>query len=149
MATQQVRLLILLACLGLPGSDGVGQEAQRHLELVCSIESTTPTMANEDVRKLFLGVPTVSNGVRLIPLRNSSDPLLTEVFLQKVIFMSERNYERQLVSRVFRLGGTRPPKYTDIGELLDAVRQSPAAMTFMWSDQVAQTYGVKSCGVLW
>ncbi len=149
MRTRQVNIIILLACLGLHAGYSVGQSEQRHLELVCSAESTTPSLTNKEVRKLFLGVPMEKNGVRLKPLRNSSDPLVTEVFLQKIIFMSKRNYERQLVSRVFRLGGTRPPIYTDFGELMDQLRQTPEALTFMWSDQVAQTDGVKSCGVLW
>jgi hypothetical protein len=149
MAKVQARLVMLLVCLGLLGGDGSGQETQRHLVLVCSTESSIPSLSQQEVRKLFLGVPTVRNGIRLKPLRNETEPRVSEVFLQKVIFMSQRSYERQLVSRVFRLGGTRPPVFTEMGELLDELRQSPGALSYMWSDQVAQTYGVKSCGVLW
>ncbi|MCL5669464.1 MAG: hypothetical protein M1392_05745 [Gammaproteobacteria bacterium] len=47
------------------------------------------------------------DGVQLVPLLNTGDPMLYEVFLQKVIFLSARNYERQVLSRVFRMGGRR------------------------------------------
>ena len=63
--------------------------------------------------------------------------------------MSKRKYERQLVSRVFRLGGERPPVYTNIPELIDELRQVPESLTYMWSDQLAHADGVKSIGVLW
>lgn len=149
MCKQQVKLIILLVCLCLVSINGTTQTPQRRLLLVCGVESTIPSLSHKEVRKLFLGAPTAIDGMRLRPLRNASDPLITEVFLQKIIFMSKRNYERQLVSRVFRLGGGRPPVYTNIQELIDELRQSPEALTYMWSDQLAHADGVKSIGVLW
>ncbi len=149
MRKRQVKIIIFFLCLCVASINGAAQTTQRRLLLVSSMESTTPSLSLKEVRKLFLGVPVVKNGVRLRPLRNASDPLITEVFLQKIIFMSKRNYERQLVSRVFRLGGERPPVYTNISELIDELRQTPQALTYMWSDQVALTDNVKSIGVLW
>jgi hypothetical protein len=149
MCKQQVKLIILLVCLCLVSINGTTQTSQRRLLLVCGMESTTPSLSHKEVRKLFLGVPTVVDGVRLRALRNASDPLITEVFLQKIIFMSKGTYERQLVSRVFRLGGERPPVHTDLPKLIDELRQSPEALTYMWADQLAHADGVKSIGVLW
>lgn len=149
MHKQQVKLDILLVCLLLVSIGGAAQTTPRRLLLVCSVESTIPSLSHEEVRKLFLGIPTEKNGVRLKPLRNATDALITEVFLQKIIFMSKQKYERQLVSRMFRVGGSRPPVYTTIAELIDALRRSPEALTYMWSNQLAQADGVKTIGVLW
>jgi len=144
-----VKTMALLVCLCLAGIAAAVESSQRDLLLVCGTESTIPQLSREEVRKLFLGVPIVKDGIRLKPLRNASDELITEVFLQKTVFMSKRSYERQLLSRVFRLGGSRPPVYTDITELTAELRRSPESVTYMWSDQVTQANAVKSIGVLW
>ena len=149
MGKRWIKISVLLACVCLLAGSGGGQESERHLVLVCSTEANIPLLSHHEVREVFLGVPTVKNGVRLKPLRNASDPLLAEVVLQKVIFMSKRNYKRQLASRVFRLGGARPPEFTDQEELTDALRASPAALTFMWSNQVTSADGIKLCGLSW
>ena len=142
-------LLVLLLCLSLVSLHGAAQTTQRRLLLVCGVDSPIPSLSHTEVRKLFLGEPVEKDGLRLKPLRNASDPQLTEVFLQKIIFMSKRHYERQLVSRVFRLGGVRPKIYTRIPELADELRKSPQTVTYMWSSQLEQAEGVKSIGVLW
>jgi len=141
--------LVALYCACLPVDDLAAQTTPRQLVLVSSSESAVTGLSNKETRKVFLAVPTVVDGVRLKPLLNESDPLVSEVFLQKVIFMSKSKYERQLVSRVFRVGGSRPPVFKDIAKLLAELRASPDRITYMWSDQFTPTDGVKSIGVLW
>lgn len=143
------KTITLLVCLCLVSMTGAAQATQRRLLLVCGLESTISSLSHKEVRKLFLGMPIVKEGVRLKPLRNASDPLVEEVFLQKIIFVSKRSYERQLLSRVFRFGGARPPVFTNIRELIDELRQSPEAVTYMWSEQLAFADGLKTIGVLW
>jgi len=98
---------------------------------------------------LFLGVPMTKDKVRLRPLLNTSDRLATDVFLQQIIFMSKREYERQLLSRVFRLGDQRPPEYENIDALLNALLDTPGSVSYMWSEQFGHQSGLKSLGVLW
>ena len=71
------------------------------------------------------------------------------VFLQHVVFMSEREYKRQLLSRVFRLGDQRPKEYDDINDLVAALEITPEAVTFLWSDELEDHTSLKSLGVLW
>jgi hypothetical protein len=80
---------------------------------------------------------------------NASDPRATEVFLQQIIFMSKRQYERQLLSRVFRLGDQRPPEYEDIDMLARALLDTPDSLSYMWSDQLEHKTGLKALSVLW
>lgn len=123
--------------------------AERTLVLVRSEQATAPALTEQEVRKLFLGEALTKNGQRVQALRNHTDALLYEVFLQKIVFMSGRNYERQLLSRVFRLGGQRPPIYEDLGALIAALKANPAAVTFMWEDEAGTIPGIKVGMQLW
>ena len=149
MHQMKAQMLILLVCSCLVGDETMAQTTPPRLLLVCGIESTLTTLSQAEVRKLFLGVPIDKNNLRLKPLRNASDVRLTEVFLQKVIFMSKREYDRQLVSRVFRSGGKRPSVFNDIMPLIAHLQAVPGTLTYMWSDQVEGNSDLNVIGVLW
>jgi len=149
MRMQDGKLKTLLICLCLMCIGTTVQAAQRSLLLVCADNSTLESLTHAEVRKLFLGLPITKTRVRLKPLLNGSDSLITEVFLQQVIFMSKRQYERQLVSRVFRSGDQRPPEYENINKLAEALLNTPGSVSFMWSDQLEGQTGLKSLSVLW
>ncbi len=123
--------------------------AERSLVLVRSEQATAPPLTGQEVRKLFLGEALTKNGQRVQALRNLTDPFLYEVFLQKIVFMSAHNYERQLLSRVFRLGGQRPPVHEDLNQLIAALKSNPAAVTFMWEDEAKAIPGIKVTTQLW
>jgi len=144
-----IQLLSLIACLCMFSLNGLAEPSQHTLILVSSQDSSIPALSPLDIRKLFLGVPIIRNGLILKPLRNATDPFLTEVFLQKVIFMSERSYDRELLSRVYRLGGKRPKIYSVNTELVNELRHIPGTLTYMWLDDIENTAGLKSLGVIW
>lgn len=89
-----------------------------------------------ELRKLFLGFPIIVNETPLIPLRNYSDDLLKETFLQKVMYMSERHYERQLLLQAFRTGNSRPPIYTNHDDLIQALKRKPGSISVIWFKDV-------------
>jgi len=149
MKEGNLRNLFLCLCLSLICISSTAQTTQRSLLLVCSDNANLESLSHADVRKLFLGVPLIVDQVRLKPILNASDPLATDVFLQKVIFMSRRQYERQLLSRVFRLGDQRPPEYEDIDLLAKALLDTPDSLSYMWSEQLEHLTGLKSLGILW
>jgi len=145
----RIHIIALTACLCLFSFNSLADSSQRALMLVCSQDSGISELTPIEIRKLFLGVPVMRNGEPLKPLRNATDPLITEVFLQKVIFMSEQSYERELLSRVYRLGGERPEIYSKNSELVNELREIPGTLTYMWSDEVEDTTGLKSLAVIW
>lgn len=149
MKEGKLRTLFLCLCLCLICISSTAQTTQRSLLLVCSDNATLESLSHAEVRKLFLGVPITKNQIRLKPLLNASDSLVTEVFLQQIVFMSKREYERQLLSRVFRLGDQRPPEYEDIDILAKAMRDTQGSVSYMWSEQLEHQTGLKSLGVLW
>lgn len=123
--------------------------SRQSLVLATSASSSMPALTLQEARKLFLGVPLEKGGEHLVPLLNTSDPLIFEVFLQKVAFMSANAYESQTLSVVFRLGGKRPERYDDLKNLVDALQQNPGTVTYLWEDQVRANQGIKSVNVLW
>jgi hypothetical protein len=143
------KLITLVGCLCLISAVSTAQSTQRSLLLVSGSDSRLDALTHAEVRKVFLGIPVTKSQVRLRPLLNFSDPLATNIFLQQVIFMSERKYRRQLLSRVFRLGDQRPREYDDIDLLVEELRDSAGSLTFMWSDQFESYTGLKSLGALW
>lgn len=149
MRMKEGMLKALLLSLCLICTSSTAQTTQRSLLLVCSDNAKLESLSHAEVRKIFLGVPMTKDQVRLKPVLNATDPLATDVFLQQVIFMSKREYERQLVSRVFRLGDQRPPEYENIDMLVKALLNTPGSLSYMWSEQLEHQTGLKPLGVLW
>jgi hypothetical protein len=146
-----LRTLIVVATLAAGfGARGVSYAAsERTLVLVASASSDLGTLSPPEIRRLYLGGAVVRNGQQLEPLRNLSDASLQEIFLQRVVYLSERAYERQIISAVFRLGGKRPVAYDDARELLAALRKSPSTVSYMWADMVPQNQGIAVVTELW
>lgn len=123
--------------------------AEGRMVLVSAAATVIAPLTPLELRRLYLGVSIVQNGNALKPLRNGTDPLLYEVFLQKVIFLSARNYEHQLLSQVFRQGGRRPPLYRNADELLAALRTESGAVTYMWANTAEALPGIRIIGDIW
>ena len=110
----------VLICLSILGIHDTTAADQRSLLAVVSVDSPMTSIAASEVRKLFLGVPVSKDNIRLKALRNNTDAEIQKVFLQKVIFMSERSYERRLLSIIFRYGGDRPQIFKNLPDLIHA-----------------------------
>lgn len=104
------------------------------LVLVASARSAIAQLPAAEVRKLYLGIPLFADEQTIKPLRNNSNDYLQEVFMQKVMYMSTPAYERQIISRVFRTGGTHPPVYTNLHELVDMLQTDPSTVSYMSRD---------------
>jgi hypothetical protein len=141
--------ILLLGCLCLTFLVCSAQSAQRSLLLVAGSSYELGAVTHAELRKVFLGVPVSRDNVRLKPLLNSTDPRATSIFLQQVIFMSEREYRRQLVSRVFRFGDQPPAEHDNIDSLVAELHRTPGSLSFMWSDDFENHEGLESLGVIW
>ena len=144
---RRVLLTLLILFSGLP-SAGIAGDV-RALVLVTARDSALTAVSADQVRKAYLGVPIIVNGQRLQPLQNRSDELLDEVFLQKAVFLSRPAFERQLLSRVFRLGGQKPATYDDAAALLLNLRRTPGAVTYVWASTLAPNPDLRVVATLW
>lgn len=134
-------IAILLAACALLATDMVHAQEQR-MVIVTSTGSSIKAMSTKDVRRAYLGASIVQDGIEIKPLRNQTDKLAEEVFLQRVLFMSAEAYERQLLARAFR-GGHRPKAYENLFELLDALKDDNTAITFMLYGTAVTTPGIR------
>lgn len=144
------RIAILISLLWLAGLSVPASAGDDRLVLV----TATPALAEsgvtlETTRKTFLGRRIAVDGHRVVPLINKSDPLLYQVFLQKVVYMSSSHYERHLLSRVYRVGGKRPPNFNSERTLLRSLRTQPFSVSYMWKTNAQSSPDVYIIRDLW
>jgi hypothetical protein len=149
VSMKMLRGLGIVGLLLLFGAQSLWAITRHSLVLATSANSSMPALTVQEARKLFLGVPLEKGGEHPVPLLNISDPLIFEVFLQKVAFMSANAYESQTISVVFRLGGKRPESFNDLKNLVETLQQNPGTVTYLWEDQVKANQGLKAVNVLW
>jgi hypothetical protein len=113
------------------------------LVLVASAQSPLAELAPGAIRRLYLGLPIVHNGHEIIPLRNTADSTIQEMFLQRVLFMSAQAYGRQESGRVFRTGGNRLREYASLQQLLGALQNEPWSVTYMSLETAASLPALK------
>ena len=117
--------------------------------LVVRADSPVRELDSVSVRKLFLGLPVLVNGSPLHPLRNRSDALLDEIFLQQIVAMSQSNYDRQILIGVNREGWLPPTEYDRLSDLVGALKADPNSVSFMWQRDVGHNADIRVIRVLW
>ena len=120
----------------------LAEAEQQRLAIVVSADSNIKALSAKEVRRAYLGATIIVDGVEIKPLRNLTNELAEEVFLQKVLFMSGEAYERQLLARTFR-GAGGPKAYNNFFELLMALHNTDATVTFMLYGTAVTTPGIR------
>lgn len=147
------RLTVVLLCaIALLSITATAHAVERQMVLVTDAATPLPALSSLELRKLFLGMSLEKQGRQLVAVNNDADALLHEVFLQKVMFMSAHDYERQLLSTMFRTGASRPPAVSDTRQLQDLLRAQPNTVTYvtyMWASDAQALSGVSVVQVLW
>lgn len=146
---KRLGILMLAVAIVCAGFACYAFAADRELVLVTSSRTEPVTLSQAEIRQLFLGHAVTKNNLQITAVINKSDPLLYEVFLQKVVFMSAYSYERQLVSKVFRSGGQRPPTVTSLDQLGRELDKRPGTVTFMWKENTRKLPNVTVVNDLW
>ncbi len=139
-------MLLVGAAASLPGRPVAA--AGPAAVLVAGLGASLGELDNRDIRKLYLGYSLERNGLVLEPVINRTDPRLYEEFLQKVLFMSDGHYRRQVVSRVFRTGGRRPIEVESVEQLVQVLEEQPGRLSFLWSHR-ADPDRMRVLGGLW
>ena len=103
--------------------------------VVAASSSPVDHMTRQELRRLYLGVPYQSRYGRLKPVLNEADPMLREVFLQKILFMSKNAYQRARANRLVKLREAGPAEFTDTNKLINALRSDPSLVSYLWSSQ--------------
>ncbi|MDX1811207.1 MAG: hypothetical protein R3240_04620 [Gammaproteobacteria bacterium] len=120
----------------------------RKLVLVTAKNNDIPALNAKELKKVYLGLIVKKQGNVLTPILNHTESLMDEVFLQNVIFMSSRNYERQLNSRTFR-SGKRIHAHSSLKEIIDSLQKNNNSITYLWESDAKKYSNIKIIQNLW
>jgi hypothetical protein len=124
--------------------------ADHAVVLVARADSPIDTIYPLDIRKVYLGFSLRAYGNESIhAATNEADPALYDVFLQDVIAMSAKSYNRRLLTLTLQSGRRRPAVYHSISALMEALREDPNLITFMWQEDFEKAANLKILRVIW
>lgn len=105
------------------------------LVMVISNQASLTALSNKELRRIYLGLTVKKSGEIITPVRNHTHDDLHEVFLQKVMFMSSRTYERQLNLRTIKKGIKPPTQFEKEEDILQYLENNPNMVSYMWESK--------------
>lgn len=140
------KILVTLALFG--GADfALADEA---LVLVTSAQSSIPELNSLDIRKLYLGFNVRDRSERqIVALTNASDDRVMTVFLQNVMAMTQRAYNRRLLTLAVQSGRARPRTVRSLDQLHQLLLSDQMMVTCMWKTDADKFADLKVLRVLW
>jgi len=140
-----VQLFVSIALM-LPMAASMAEDA---VVLVTYSDSSVEAISSLDIRKAYLGILVTIDGNTIRPIRRQEDQRLNMIFLQSVIAMSQKSYERRLISMMLKFGTPRPTEVDSRDELLEQLASNPGAIAYMWKSDAEAESRVKAIRVLW
>ena len=124
--------------------------AEHALVLITSADSPLQSVSSIELRKLYLGfIVNTDTGHQIRPVTNDSDPHAKEIFLQNVVGMSARSYDRRLLALTLRTGRHRPEVFRETSVLLDRIADATHSVAFVWEEDVEGREDIRVLRVLW
>ena len=117
--------------------------------LVAHVDSPIDEISLLDVRKAYLGISVTISGHTVRPLRQSDDERLNLILLQTVLAMSQRTYDRRLLSMMLKYGTPRPPELDDQDAVFKQLAEHPHSISYMWKSDAESNAQLKMLRVLW
>jgi hypothetical protein len=141
--------LALLALVILMSMQANSARAERSVVLVMNAGCPIESMTMLEVRKAYFGLVANDDKLTVRAFRLNSDDKLSKIFYQTVVTMSEKSYERRLLSMLLKYGTPRPQEFYVMERLVAAVRHSDCGIAYMWGEDAAAAEGIKSIRLLW
>ena len=136
-------ILVLSLLLGTPAV------ADRAVVLVTHKSSSLDDIDMLSIRKAYLAVPVQVGGQGITAIRRKDDEQLNKIFMQAVIAMSEKSYERRLLLMALKFAAPRPLEVAGREEMLEKVTTVPSGIAYMWLEEAEADGRVKVIRVLW
>ncbi|MBN4055615.1 hypothetical protein JYU12_02605 [bacterium AH-315-K03] len=121
----------------------------RDLVLVSAASNNHKPLSVFEIRKIFLGYSVKKNNKQIFAIRNKSDDKAYQIFLQKFIHLSAKNYERRLLSKTFRTGSPKVSLAQSVAELKSALIDNKSNISIMWFDEIKPGDGLQVIQTLW
>lgn len=97
---------------------------------IYAITHSCMPITNVDVRSIFLGERQMVDGVNLVPVDNEA---AQEEFLSRFLKISKARYETAWAKKAFQEGITAPQSKRDDAEVIQFVKRTPGAISYMAS----------------
>jgi len=123
--------------------------AERAVVLVTAQESPLESISMLAIRKAYLGIPVTEDGQSVTAVRRADDLHLNEIFMQAVIAMSQKSYERRLLSMTLKFAAPRPIQVQSREELVQAIAGDASRISYMWESEARADPHLKIIRVLW
>jgi len=121
----------------------------KELVLVSSVNANYEPLSSFEVRKIFLGYPIKRGNASINAIRNKIDEDSYQIFLQKVIHLSARNYERRIMSKTFRTGTPAVGEIETLSALKDKLHRNEFNVSVMWLEDAQLDSSIKVIQRLW
>jgi len=102
-----------------------------------------------EVRKLYLGLPASEQSGIKQPVMNVSDKLVYRSFMNKIMRMTEKSYNRKIIKRIFRQGADKIISIDNDDELIKYILENPNNVTFMSIEKAKHIKGIRIVQPLW
>lgn len=145
---KKILLSLVIAIVTLAVTMTAVADREYRLVLVAKNNVDMKSFSPRDLRKIFLGNKVYQNNTRIVPLINKATPILDEVFLQKIVFMSKRHFNRQIMSNVYRRGLTKPKSYQSVDDAVRMLNEIPNTITYMW-EETAEKHKLTVIQLIW
>ena len=140
----ELAIVILLAVVISP-TDALA----RTLVLVSSGPVNYKPLTQFESRKIFFGYSVTRAGKKLSAIRNITDDQAYQVFLQKLVCLSAKNYERRLLSKTFITGTPSVLSEDSLPGLRAALLNDDTKISFMWLNDVQSLQDIKVIQTIW
>ena len=138
--------ILIISALALMATTARAEVA---VVLVADKDSPIESVSSLEIRKIYLGITVTIGGDVIRAIRRRDDERLNQIFLQSVIAMSQRSYERRLLSLVLKFGTPRPAEVDSHDELLELLETHSSSIAYMWKSEAETDSRVKIIRVLW
>lgn len=123
--------------------------ADRVVVLVTNSDCGMKAITALDIRKAYLGFGVSYEEKSVRAFRLGNDKKLNQIFLQSVVAMSEKTYERRLLLQLVKYGQPRPREFGSVSELAVALKEGPCNIAYMWQSDLKEATGIKAIKVIW
>jgi len=136
--------LVVIGCL-LPQL----ANAERTVVLITGENCPVREISTLEIRKAYLSVSVSIDGHTIRPFRLGGDEMLSQIFYQLIVAMSQKSYERRALSMALKFGTPRPAVFDDVESGVDAVRRLRCSVLYLWKEDADSLEGVRIIKLLW
>jgi ABC-type phosphate transport system substrate-binding protein len=135
--------IVTIVMMGSLIAAGRVSAAPTDMVFVVSSEAPIQSLNVEDIQNIYLGKKRVVAGFPVSAIDHSETEPIKQAFLQHVMHLTHAQYREQLLRRRFQEGAVTPKFVGSAGEALNAVRETPGAIGYVYESDAGTLLGLK------